>query len=261
LQQVVWNLLSNAIKFTRQGDTIQVRLRRTRSQTEIEVADSGRGIDPDFLPHVFERFRQADAKTTREHGGLGLGLAIVKHLVELHGGSIAVSSEGKGTGSVFKIQLPIASVRTETDDDPEQTRTLPAVVKAKPANFTGMKVLVVDDEPDARELLRRVLQGSKASVVLAASAEEALAQVDAEHPDVIISDIGMPIVDGYDLMRKVRALGHSRGTVPAIALTAFARSEDRAQALGAGYSAHLAKPVEAAELLATVAALTDRSAT
>jgi PAS domain S-box-containing protein len=259
LQQVVWNLLSNAIKFTDRGDAVRVRLRRTRSQMEIEVADSGRGIDVDFLPHVFERFRQADARTTREHGGLGLGLAIVKHLVELHGGSASVTSQGKGTGSVFTIQLPISAVRHEDDiDSKPQSQPVNAATAPKPVKLAGLKVLVVDDETDARELLRRVLNGSEAKVMLASSAAEALAVVDAEHPDVIVSDIGMPMVDGYELMRKVRAMGNSRGRIPAIALTAFARVEDRAKALEAGYSAHLTKPVEASELLAAVATLTER---
>jgi PAS domain S-box-containing protein len=262
LQQVVWNLLSNAIKFTPRDGIVRVRLKMVNGQVEIVVSDSGKGIDLDFLPHVFERFRQADAKTTREHGGLGLGLAIVKHLVELHGGSISVTSKGKGTGSTFTILLPVTQTKIETDEDETPHRKAASVeaVPQKSTNFAGVKVLVVDDELDARELMRRLLQASSASVTLAASAAEALTELGKQAPDLIISDIGMPVVDGYDLMRKVRALDHAHGgKVPAIALTAFARSEDRAQALLAGYTAHLTKPVNASQLLATVAQLTDRN--
>ncbi len=261
LQQIVWNLLSNAIKFTPKGGMVKVLLERINSHLEISVADSGQGISEDFLPHVFERFRQADAATTRQHGGLGLGLAIVKQLVELHGGSIRVESEGEDLGSVFVVSLPLKAIRQPT----ESARTHPAAPKPLPPlresmQLTGLRVLVVDDEPDARELLRRVLEDRAATIFCAGSAAEALSTLQREIPDVLVTDIGMAGIDGYELLRQVRALANpAASSVPAIALTAFARSEDRTRALLAGFLAHVAKPVEPAELIATVAAVAGRN--
>ncbi len=262
LQQVVWNLLSNAIKFTPRNGIVRVSVRRLAASLEIAVADSGQGIDPAFLPYVFERFRQADAKTTREHGGLGLGLAIVKHLVELHGGDIAVESGGRNAGSTFTILLPTASSPTlQEPGSPLSARakTQPAVFMNK-SSLAGLKLLVVDDEPDARELLRRVLEAKAARVVVAGSASEAIAAAQGDWPDVIISDIGMPVVDGYELIKMLRKLESSReAKLPAIALTAFAREEDRRQALAAGFNAHLTKPVDTAELLAAIHSISGRN--
>jgi PAS domain S-box-containing protein len=260
LQQVVWNLLSNAIKFTPRGGRVQVRLERVNSHVEIAVSDTGAGISPDFLPHVFDRFRQADQKTTRRHGGLGLGLAIVRHLVELHGGTVRAESGGEGHGSTFTVLLPVAPVYA----DPTQGRVHPATREMLPFfecpdRLDGLRVLVVDDEPDTRELLKAGLGHCGAVVTVAASAAEALEALGASTPDVLISDIGMPDEDGYMLMRKVRALPAAEGgSVPAIALTAYARVEDRMQALRAGYQMHVTKPVEMAELAAIVASLSRR---
>ncbi|HEY0476335.1 MAG TPA: ATP-binding protein [Kofleriaceae bacterium] len=253
LQQVVWNLLSNSIKFTPRGGQITVMLRRVNSQIEIRVADSGVGIAPQFLPHVFERFRQADASTTRKHGGLGLGLSIVKHLVELHGGSVIAESPGEGRGATFAVRLPIHAIR---DDDAAHPTARSAAVREIDFQLTGVRVLVVDDDPDARDLIGSVLAGVDAVPSTAASATEALALI-AERPfDVIISDIGMPERDGYQLMRAIRAMPPDRGgRTPAIAVTAFARSEDRTRALLCGYQVHLAKPIEPHELVVTVASL------
>jgi PAS domain S-box-containing protein len=262
LQQVVWNLVSNAIKFTNKGGRVQVTLERVNSHIEISVADTGRGIAPEFLPHVFERFRQGDTSTTRQHGGLGLGLSIVKHIVELHGGTVQAKSAGEGHGATFRVQLPVAVVHRH---GLERDRMHPRVTASTSApvvhaDLTGLVILAVDDEPDARDLLSRVLEEAGARVVTAASAEEALAAISAERPGILISDIGMPDVDGYELLRRVRTLDDEHGTrLPAIALTAFARSEDRTRALLAGYLAHVAKPVEAAEIIATVASVAGRT--
>jgi signal transduction histidine kinase/CheY-like chemotaxis protein len=263
LQQVVWNLLSNAVKFTPRTGTIDVRLRCVTSAVEITVTDSGAGISAEFLPHIFERFRQADSSTTRRQGGLGLGLSIVKQLVELHGGSVRAESAGLSRGSTFVVSLPLRAVRVE---DP---RGGPATVRAGAAAgpgrqadivLSGVKVLVVDDEPDARELLRCVLADAEATVVTAGSADEALGLVRRGRPDVIISDIGMPERDGYQLMKAVRGLPAAEGgRTPAIALTAFARSEDRTRALLAGYQVHIAKPIEVRELVVTIGSLTGRT--
>ncbi len=256
IQQVVWNLLSNSIKFTPKGGKVDVLLRRVNSHVEIRVSDSGIGIAPEFLPHVFERFRQADASITRKHGGLGLGLSIVKHLVELHGGSVVAESDGKDCGSTFIVKLPIRAIRE--DDEAHPTSRISAA-RDIPFQLTGIRALVVDDDPDARDLLGSVLAGVAAIPATAGSAAEALA-LFTEHPfDVVISDIGMPERDGYQLMRAIRALPPERGgRTPAIAITAFARSEDRMRALIAGYQVHLAKPIEPHELVVTVASLTGK---
>ena len=259
LQQVVWNLVSNSIKFTPPGGKIEVRLERANSHLEITVVDTGEGIDPAFLPHVFERFRQADASTTRSHGGLGLGLSIVKQLIEMHGGAVRAKSPGVGKGSTFIVQLP---VRVTRDDEPDSYRRQhpdAALERAgdvcQDISLKAVKVLVVDDEPDAQGLIKRVLEGCGAQVITAGSASEAIEHMQAHSPDVIVSDIGMPKQDGYELLRMARQIGIQ---APAVALTAFARAEDRLRTLRAGYQNHLAKPVEPAELIATVASAVGR---
>jgi PAS domain S-box-containing protein len=260
LQQIVWNLLSNAIKFTPKGGKVDVLLERVNSHLEITVHDSGIGIKPEFLAHVFERFRQADATITRSHGGLGLGLSIVKSLAELHGGTVRAKSGGEGQGSTFVVLLPLAPVRGA------EVREHPTTAKANDVhhhNFDlgGVKVLVVDDEQDARKLIDRVLTGCAAEVFSAASAGEGLKLLQTHKPHVLISDIGMPEVDGFQFIRQVRALpSEAGGRTPAIALTAFARSEDRTRAMIAGYQVHIAKPIETQELLATVGSLAGRAA-
>jgi len=261
LQQCFWNLLSNAIKFTPKGGRIQVSLERVNSHLEVCVVDSGQGIKLEFLPHVFERFRQADASTTRHHGGLGLGLSIVKHLVELHGGSIGVKSAGEGQGATFCIELPLMVVLApEPTISREHPRGITSVTSAADLpSLEGITVLAVDDEPDARNLLKRVLEECGARVFVAASAAEGLAIVLRERPDMIVSDIGMPSEDGYAFIRQVRKLKPEEGgRTPAAALTAFARAEDRTRALRAGYQTHVAKPVEPTELTAVVASLAIR---
>ena len=261
LQQVFWNLLTNAVKFTPKGGQVQVLVERVNSHLEVSVIDTGEGIVPDFLPHVFDRFRQADASTTRRHGGLGLGLAIVKQLVELHGGNIRAKSGGTGMGSTFVVSIPLTVIHADPEPDPTPARRHPL---AGPvpfpdracADIAGVRVLVVDDEPDARSLVRRLLGDCGAVVTTAASAREALALIRAERPDVLVSDIGMPNEDGYALIRRVRSLGPDEGgDTPAIALTAYARSEDRMRAVMAGFQHHVVKPVEPAELITMVASL------
>jgi PAS domain S-box-containing protein len=257
LQQVVWNLISNAIKFTPRGGHVQVTFERVNSNIEICVADSGIGIQPDFLPHIFERFRQADATTTREHGGLGLGLSIVKHIVELHGGTVVANSDGEGQGATFRVRLPVAVSRWNPNRSHEHPRSSQRLaVPFVNADLSNLVVLIVDDDPDSRDLLHRLLSDCGANVTAAASAAEALAATDNQRPDLLISDIGMPEIDGYQLLRSLRANSDVR--FPAIALTAFARSEDRTRALLAGFVAHVSKPVEPAELIATVAAVSGR---
>ena len=261
LQQIVWNLLSNAIKFTARGGRVQVSLMRVNSHVELVVADNGQGIVPEFLPLVFDRFRQADSSTTRRYGGLGLGLAIVKQLVELHGGSVGVHSAGPGEGASFTVSLPVVAVQ-EPDtavprDHPRVERGGSEVLHAP--SFRDVRILVVDDDPDARAMIAMLLEDRDAQVICADSAEAAMRQVQAQVPDLMISDIGMPQVDGYELVRRLRALpAEAGGQVPAIALTAFARSEDRTRALLAGYQLHLAKPIEPAELYAAVSSVLDR---
>jgi len=258
LQQVVWNLLSNAIKFTPRGGKVQVTLERVNSHIEIAVSDTGSGIPADFLPHVFDRFRQADQKTTRTHGGMGLGLAIVRHLVELHGGTAHAVSEGEGRGSTFTVQLPVSPVHYV---DSPAGRIHPAARELSSVSdcddrLDGFNVLVVDDERDTRELLKAGLEECGAAVSLAESSEEALEAIGAHVPHILISDIGMPGQDGYELIKRVRALPADKGgKLPAIALTAYARVEDRMQALRAGYQMHVPKPVELAELVTVAASL------
>jgi PAS domain S-box-containing protein len=263
LQQVIWNLLSNAVKFTPKNGKVQVLLARVNSHVEISVADTGAGITPDFLPHVFDRFRQADASTTREYAGLGLGLSIVKSLVELHGGVVRAESDGAGRGATFMVRLPVMVMRTSTN--PEQRLHPRTPLVSSPAyilaDLTQLKVLVVDDDADARDLIKRILEECGAEVLTAASAMDALSLVPRARPKILVSDIGMPQVDGYELLKRVRALGEAQGgNMNAIALTAFARSEDRARALRAGFINHVSKPVEPSELIASVASAAGRTA-
>ena len=257
LQQVIWNLLSNAIKFTPSGGSVSIYLERQGTQALIQVSDTGKGITAEFMPHVFEYFRQADSSTTRSHGGLGLGLAIVRHLVELHGGVVSVSSPGIGKGATFTVSLPLKIDLTQLADS---ERVLLTTEKAPTVNnplvLEGKQVLVVDDEADTRDFYATVLESSGASVIAVASAREALEVFQKQRPDVLISDIGMPVEDGYTLIAKVRALESDRGKyLPAIALTAYAREVDREQAIAAGFQKHLSKPVEPDELVAVVANL------
>jgi PAS domain S-box-containing protein len=262
LQQVVWNLLSNAIKFTPRGGRVQVRLERINSHVELSVSDTGAGIKPEFLPHVFDRFRQADQTSTREHGGLGLGLAIVRHLVELHGGTVHAESVGEGQGATFIVKLPLITVyQNESRAErvhPAAKDTLPTL--DCPERLDELRVLVVDDEADTRELLKVALSQCGAQVTLAGSVKEALAAIEGARPQVLISDIGMAGEDGYELIRQVRALPAAQGgKIPAIALTAYARTEDRMRALRSGYQMHVPKPVELTELITVVASLVQRS--
>jgi signal transduction histidine kinase/DNA-binding response OmpR family regulator len=257
LQQIVWNLLSNAVKFTGKGGRVQIVLARVNSHVEITISDTGKGIKPEFLPYVFERFRQADNSASREHGGLGLGLSIVKQLVEMHGGTVHAASGGDNKGATFSIHLPLAVVH---QPEHPMARVHPKAVTLTPQtndqpDLAGVHVLVVDDEADAREIVKRVLEDCGASVDVAASAAEGRAKLAARKPDVIISDIGMPGEDGYSFIKSVRQSG---SRFPAAALTAFARSEDRTKALLSGYQSHISKPVEPSELLATVAVLAQR---
>jgi len=261
LQQVVWNLLSNGVKFTHKGGMVQVRLQRINSHVEIVVSDSGVGIRSDFLPHVFDRFRQADGSTTRNYGGLGLGLAIVRHLVELHGGTAWAESAGEGKGSKFSVRFP---AMTANEEHPPEALKQPAVAAfeardRQPSSCAGLRVLVIDDEVDARSLLSTMLERCGAQVVAVGSAREGLESLESWKPDVLIADIGMPVEDGYGLIKKVRALPKERGGhTPALALTAYARTEDRVRALSEGYQVHLAKPVDRFELAAVVTSLGHR---
>jgi CheY-like chemotaxis protein len=258
LQQVVSNLLSNAIKFTPAGGRIDVRLDRVGSQARIQVTDTGIGIRPDFLPYIFEHFRQADTTATRENRGLGLGLAIARHLVQLHGGTIEAESPGEGQGASFTIMLPLMEGAVAALL-PEETGQAASTAWLQPDGLLGVKVLVVDDAEDAREALSMLLGQFGALVTAVGSAGEALSVLEREHPHVLLSDIAMPDEDGYTLIRKVRARDAARGgTVPAAALTAYATPEDRMKALHAGYHDHLPKPVDPAVLVETVLSLARR---
>ncbi|HEX8000945.1 MAG TPA: PAS domain S-box protein [Pyrinomonadaceae bacterium] len=256
LQQVVWNLVSNAVKFTGRGGRIIVGLERSDSQLQITVKDTGEGIKAEFLPYVFDRFRQADGSTTRTHGGLGLGLAIVRHLVELHGGTVSAESEGEGLGSTFTVTLPLLSVLTTTSAQQSSASDGDDGHAAHALLLNNLRVLVVDDEPDARELLAIVLEKQGANVRAVSSAQEALDAIGTLKPDVLVSDIGMPHDDGYTLMRKVRALpAEQGGTTPAIAVTAYAGNNAREMTLAAGFQTHLAKPIDPTELLKAIVKL------
>ena len=264
LQQVVWNLLSNAVKFTPKEGRVQIRLEQINSHVEIVISDTGKGIEPEFLPNVFDRFRQSDGSMTRRQGGLGLGLAIVRQLVELHGGTVSVSSAGEGQGATFTVTLPLLPVSRERASDAPPSVNPPMQISVAttdcPPELTDLSVMFVDDDADSRYLFSLVLDACGAKVMTANSASEAFEMIKREKFDVVISDIGMPDEDGFSLIGKIRDLPNEQGgTVPAIALTAYARAEDRVQMLRSGFQMHLAKPVEPAELVAAVANLAGRT--
>jgi CheY-like chemotaxis protein len=258
LQQVFWNLVTNAVKFTPKGGRVQVVLQRVNSHIEVSVADTGIGISAEYLPYVFDRFSQADTSLQRRQGGLGLGLAIAKQLVELHGGSIHAKSMGEGKGATFTVHLPLAITRHAA-----QARVHPTSGESHEAvpipRLDGIRALIVDDEPDARDLIRNVLEERGASVRAAESGGEALETLQRDSADIVVSDIGMPDMDGYQFMRRLRAVEARGSRVPALALTAFARPDDRKQAILAGYQAHLAKPFDMAEFVIVVAGLVGRT--
>lgn len=263
LQQIIWNLLSNAIRFTSVGGTVNLQLSQDETQIIISVSDTGQGISSEFLPHVFEHFRQADSSIIRHHGGLGLGLAIVRHLVELHGGSVSADSAGANAGATFTVRLPLAPMPVDSTPLADSVKAVgwPPLDAVHPI-LQGLSILVVDDEEDARQLIQHVLTSYGANVITAGSASEALDTISQqlpELPDLIVSDIGMPGEDGYSLIRKIRHL--QLGTaenLPAVALTAYARSQDRMRAIAAGFQHHVPKPVEPAELATVIASLTGR---
>ncbi len=255
LQQVVWNVLSNAIKFTPKGGSVELKASRTESDVVIRVTDTGQGVGPKFLPLLFEPFRQADGSTTRRHGGLGLGLAIVKQLVDAHGGTVTAESDGDGTGTTFTIVLPARSVAQVATEPTRSSRPEPKpIAPTDRVRLDGLRVLVVDDDDDARNLIERVLSDEGAIVVSADSAAQGLLELGRSGPDVLVSDIGMPDMDGYSLIHEIRSLPSNRGgSTPAIALTAYARAEDSARALATGFQAHLTKPIDPERLVALVA--------
>lgn len=263
LQQIVWNLLSNAIKFTPRAGSIRVALERVNSHVELTVSDTGPGIEEEFLPYVFDRFRQGDSSTSKKFAGLGLGLAIVRQLVELHGGTVQAANRTDETGALFTVFLPVMAVK-QTAETLLAARVHPAVATSDlsfecPPGVKGIKVLAVDDEPDARFLLSTILEQCGAVIHTCESADEALGQIGIFQPDVLVSDIGLPGVDGYSLIRRVREAEAGTGKrLPAIALTAFARTEDRLHALAAGYNMHVPKPVEPAELLLVIVSLVEQ---
>jgi len=264
LRQVVWNLLLNAIKFTPRGGRVDVALRCVNSSVQLRVSDSGEGIDAQFLPHVFDRFRQAEGSMSRRQGGLGLGLAVVRHLVELHGGSVTAASPGKGLGATFTVELPLAphGLAPPEAGQTDRVRDRPEINKASRAaartranvgRLDGLRVLVIEDDADARSLISMMLERCGARPILASSAAEALRALEEARPDVVVSDIGMPEEDGYAFIRRVRQLSPERGgLVPAIALTGYATGKDRERAVAAGYQAHIAKPIEQAELVTAI---------
>jgi PAS domain S-box-containing protein len=266
LRQIVWNLLSNAVKFTPKDGRIQVRLERVTSNVEIVVSDTGLGIHHDFLPYIFDRFRQAESGAAREHAGLGLGLAIVRNLVELHGGTVYAASGGEGQGATFRVRLPVRIVHTGLQPEPERVHprggTLaPPVSLADLPNLSDTHVLAVDDDPDALRLLKEILETVGATVSTATCSHTALDIIATDRPDVLVADLGMPLMDGFELIRRLRTSDvASARQIPAAALTAYARSEDRARALKSGFEMHLAKPIDPAELIAAVKALARRHA-
>ena len=256
LQQVVWNLLTNAIKFTTTSGRVDVRLEPADSLARITVSDTGKGIRSELLPFVFDRFRQGETSVSRRHSGLGLGLAIVRHIIELHGGIVRAESPGDGRGATFTVELPLIATSIGTVEAVAARRTFDSEPIVRPAALRGLRVLVVDDEADARELMRMILRSSGADVMAAGSADEAFEQVEQWHPDILVSDIGLPGDDGYALIQRLRSREAERGgSIPALALTAYARAEDKARALAAGFQVHLAKPLEPAEFVAAIANL------
>lgn len=255
LHQIIWNLLSNAVKFTPHGGKICVRVEQMGSNARVTVKDTGQGIEPEFLPRVFDRFRQADSSTTRSFGGLGLGLAIVRHLVELHGGTVSAQSEGVGNGATFSATFPLLADRTE----PVTVAHASEASSTDTHSLDGLRVLLVDDEPEARQIISTVITRTGAEVKTCESAHEALAELSEWKPDVILSDIAMPEQDGYTFIRQVRSLPRDKGgDIPAAALTAYARDIDRRQALAAGYQMHIAKPIGASQLITMIARLAGR---
>jgi PAS domain S-box-containing protein len=263
LQQVIWNLLSNAVKFTPRRGEVLIRLDRVDSYSRISVSDTGDGIDPDFLPYIFERFRQADGTKTRKHGGLGLGLAIARHFVELHGGTIEAFSEGRGKGATFTVKIPLAAIRMPESLPPDNSgKTVPRKNRPSPvhANLHGLRILAVDDEPDTRDMLHVLLEQYGADVMTVASANDAFDALSRWKPDLLLCDIGMPHEDGYSLIARIRALESGQGgAIPAIALTGYVRVEERMRALMAGYQMFVPKPVEADELASIIASLVGRA--
>jgi CheY-like chemotaxis protein len=251
LQQVFWNLLANAVKFTPANGTVSISLSRVEGQAEVAVRDTGLGISPNFLPYVFDRFRQADASSTRSHGGLGIGLTIVRHILELHGGTVRADSAGEGRGSTFTVRLPVSAVSEQPDS---HGRNGDAAALDTSTTLTGVRILLVDDEPDAREVIAEILKRAGATVATAASAPEARSMLEKQRPDLLVSDIAMPEQDGYTLIQSIRRLSTEHGgATPAVALTAHAREEDRIRALAAGFHAHVVKPVEPAEFISVLA--------
>ncbi|MBD0364199.1 MAG: response regulator, partial [Coleofasciculus sp. C3-bin4] len=276
LQQIVWNLLTNAIKFTPEGGKIEVRSLRVGSHAQIQVSDTGIGISPEFLPYVFDRFRQADSTTTRSHSGLGLGLAIVRHLVELHGGSVYADSAGEGQGSTFTVQLRLHNCAEEQGNSAESQQTTPEESELKQerddslqgtseetsVTLSGLRVLIVDDEPDVRDLITTVVEESGAKAIAVESVPEAIKELEQWQPDVLVSDIAMPVEDGYTLIRKVRDIEAERGgLLPAVALTAYVREEDCEQAIASGFQMHISKPVDTTKLVMALARLAGRTLT
>src|ERR1700722_2646947 len=263
LQQVFWNLLNNAIKFTPKDGKVEVLLKHASTEVQVSVIDTGEGIAPEFLPYIFDRFQQGDASTTRRHGGLGLGLAIVKQLIELHGGNVRVQSDGLGKGATFSVRLPLTAIYSEPENEghppepaPRENPHMPEVSLAEIHGF------VVDDESDARDLVKRLLEIAGATVSTAGSASEAMERILAGRPDVLVCELGVQEEDGYSLIRRLRAIEKKEeGVLPAVALSAYARSEDRTKAIRSGFQIHLAKPVEPAELLAVISSLAGRAAT
>jgi CheY-like chemotaxis protein/anti-sigma regulatory factor (Ser/Thr protein kinase) len=245
LQQIIWNLLSNAVKFTPRDGHVYVSIRLSGRSAEVEVRDTGIGIDEDFLPRVFERFRQAESPLTRSHRGLGLGLAIVRHLTELLGGTVSAASEGDGKGATFILRIPLAAQLTPSVANVESAR-------AVNSKLNGLRVLLVEDESDARDLLTFTLRVSGAEVQAVESVQQALVDLQSFKPDVLLSDIGLPIESGYDLIEKVRALPSATSRIPAVALTAFATEKDRQRALASGFQMHLSKPVEPRALIQAI---------
>jgi signal transduction histidine kinase/PleD family two-component response regulator len=269
LQQVVWNLFSNAVKFTPEGGSVEVGLTCDERRVELEVSDTGQGISQDFLPYIFDRFRQADGTTTRKHGGLGLGLAIVRHLVELHGGTIRAHSDGTGKGATFTLSLPLSSnlpaTEDQDDESPAAHEDVVMVTEEESSSFAesevlgGLRILIVDDEQDTRELVQEVLARQGAEVRVSGSAAEALRTLAAWNPDLLISDVGMPVEDGYELIKQVRRFdAEHHGHIPAVALTAYVGAEDHRRAIAAGFQTHLAKPIVPQALIDTVVRIVGR---